>query len=689
MPTSARRRSTRTLTSSTWPASTTQPIHARAAGDPRMAMFDPHGTTILGVRRDGQVAMGGDGQVTLGNTVMKGNARKVRRLHDGKVLAGFAGGTADAFTLFERFEGKLQGVRRQPDARRDRARQGLAHRPLPAAARGAAAGRRRDQTLLVISGNGDVIEPDDGVMAHRLGRRLTRRPRRARCSTHTDARRARDRRAQRSAIAADICIYTNRNLITDRGMLESDRVYAPLTPTRDRRRSSTSYIVGQDDGQARRGHRAAQPLAPHAGRRGAARRDHAEEHPDDRADRRRQDRDRAAPGQARQRAVRQGRGHQVHRGGLRRPRRRVHRPRPGRGGREAGRARRRWTRCGSAPRTPPRSACSTRCCRGRARVGFDGRAGAAARWRHAAEASARCCARASSTTARSRSRSRADAGGRRDHGAAGHGGDAAAAAGRCSRTLRRAHAETAPAEGARGAQAARRRKRPPSSSTTEELKPQALRGAEQNGIVFIDEIDKIAGARRRPSAPTCRARACSATCCRSSRAAPSRPSTAWSRPTTSCSSPRAPSTCRKPSDLIPELQGRFPIRVELEALERRRLRAHPDRAGRLALPAVHRAARHRGRDARASTADGVRRDRRGRVSRSTSAPRTSARAALHTVMERLLEALSFEAPDRGGRASPWTRPTWTATWASSRATRTSAATSSDRPARRSPQRRCP
>src|SRR6202049_4392744 len=70
--------------------------------------FDPHGTTILAVRRNGAVAMGGDGQVTLGNTIMKANARKVRRLYNNKVLAGFAGGTADAFTLFERFEGKLE-----------------------------------------------------------------------------------------------------------------------------------------------------------------------------------------------------------------------------------------------------------------------------------------------------------------------------------------------------------------------------------------------------------------------------------------------------------------------------------------------------------------------------------------------------------------------------------------------------
>ena len=70
--------------------------------------FNPHGTTILGVRRNGAIALGGDGQVTLGNSVMKGNARKVRRLADDRVLAGFAGGTADAFTLFERFEGKLE-----------------------------------------------------------------------------------------------------------------------------------------------------------------------------------------------------------------------------------------------------------------------------------------------------------------------------------------------------------------------------------------------------------------------------------------------------------------------------------------------------------------------------------------------------------------------------------------------------
>src|ERR1700729_1732746 len=120
--------------------------------------FDPHGTTILAVRRNGAVAMGGDGQVTLGNTVMKGNARKVRRLSNGKVLAGFAGGTADAFTLFERFAGKLEKYGTLPRAAIELAKDWRADRYL----------RRLEalllvgdpQNLFIISGNGDVIEPE-------------------------------------------------------------------------------------------------------------------------------------------------------------------------------------------------------------------------------------------------------------------------------------------------------------------------------------------------------------------------------------------------------------------------------------------------------------------------------------------------------------------------------------------------
>src|SRR5688572_33473443 len=120
--------------------------------------FEPHGTTILSVRLRGSVAMGGDGQVTLGNTVVKGNARKVRRLNNDKVLAGFAGGTADAFTLFERFGGKLEKHGTLTRAAIEIAKDWRTDRFL-----------RRLEALLcvadaeksfVISGNGDVIEPE-------------------------------------------------------------------------------------------------------------------------------------------------------------------------------------------------------------------------------------------------------------------------------------------------------------------------------------------------------------------------------------------------------------------------------------------------------------------------------------------------------------------------------------------------
>ena len=123
-----------------------------------------HGTTILSVRRDDQVVIGGDGQVTLGDTIMKGNARKVRRLYQDRVVAGFAGGTADAFTLFERFEAKLErhqgnltraAVELAKDWRTDRMLRRL--EALLAVA---------DQSVsLIISGNGDVIEPEQGLIA--------------------------------------------------------------------------------------------------------------------------------------------------------------------------------------------------------------------------------------------------------------------------------------------------------------------------------------------------------------------------------------------------------------------------------------------------------------------------------------------------------------------------------------------
>ena len=170
--------------------------------------FDPHGTTILGVRRNGTVAVGGDGQVSLGNTVMKGNARKVRRLYNDKVLAGFAGGTADAFTLFERFEGKLEKYGNLTRAAIELAKDWRADRYL----------RRLEalllvgdpEKLLIISGNGDVIEPEADAAAIGSGGQFALAA--ARALLDATELGARDIVQRSLDIAADICIYTNHNL---------------------------------------------------------------------------------------------------------------------------------------------------------------------------------------------------------------------------------------------------------------------------------------------------------------------------------------------------------------------------------------------------------------------------------------------------------------------------------------------
>ena len=171
-------------------------------------MTELHGTTILSVRRNGVVAVGGDGQVSLGNTVMKSNARKVRRLYDGKVLAGFAGGTADAFTLFERFEAKLEQYGNLTRAAIELAKDWRTDRSL-----------RRLEALLcvadaknsfIVSGNGDVIEPEDDIMAVGSGGPYAQAAARALAqNTELDARAIVEKAL---GIAADICIYTNRNL---------------------------------------------------------------------------------------------------------------------------------------------------------------------------------------------------------------------------------------------------------------------------------------------------------------------------------------------------------------------------------------------------------------------------------------------------------------------------------------------
>ncbi|KTC90708.1 ATP-dependent protease subunit HslV [Fluoribacter dumoffii] len=168
-----------------------------------------HGTTILSVRRGNQVVIGGDGQVTLGNTVMKGNARKVRRLYKDQIIAGFAGGTADAFTLFERFESKLEmhqghlvraAVELAKDWRTDRMLRRLEAVLAVADAK----------SSLIITGNGDVIEPENSLIAIGSGGPFAQAA--ARALMENTELSAMEIVRKALLIAGDICIYTNNNL---------------------------------------------------------------------------------------------------------------------------------------------------------------------------------------------------------------------------------------------------------------------------------------------------------------------------------------------------------------------------------------------------------------------------------------------------------------------------------------------
>ncbi len=174
------------------------------------------GTTIVSVRRGGVVAIGGDGQVSVGNTVMKHNARKVRTLAEGQVLAGFAGGTADAFTLFERFEAKLQQYGNLTRAAIELAKDWRTDRML-----------RRLEALLcvadreqsfIVTGNGDVIEPQDDLMAIGSGGPYAQAAARALMdNTDLDAEQI-VRKAL--AIAGDICVYTNQHVTVEQLTIE-------------------------------------------------------------------------------------------------------------------------------------------------------------------------------------------------------------------------------------------------------------------------------------------------------------------------------------------------------------------------------------------------------------------------------------------------------------------------------------
>jgi ATP-dependent HslUV protease subunit HslV len=171
-----------------------------------------HGTTILAVRRDGKLAMGGDGQVTLGVTIVKAKARKIRKVADGSVLVGFAGATADAFTLFERFEGKVKehrgdlrraAVELAKDWRTDRVLRRLEAMLLVA--------DRKD--LLLISGTGDVVDPEEAVLGIGSGGSFAYAA--ARALLEATALSARQIVERSLAIAADICIYTNREIAVE------------------------------------------------------------------------------------------------------------------------------------------------------------------------------------------------------------------------------------------------------------------------------------------------------------------------------------------------------------------------------------------------------------------------------------------------------------------------------------------
>ncbi|MBM3392813.1 MAG: ATP-dependent protease subunit HslV [Betaproteobacteria bacterium] len=171
-----------------------------------------HGTTILSVRRGSTVALGGDGQVTLGNIVVKASARKVRRLYQDKILAGFAGGTADAFTLFERFEAKLEkhqgnllrsAVELAKDWRTDRILRRLE-------AMLAVADR---QSSLIITGNGDVLEPEHGIVAIGSGGPYAQAA--ARALLENTALSPEDIVKKSLTVAGDLCIYSNQNHVIE------------------------------------------------------------------------------------------------------------------------------------------------------------------------------------------------------------------------------------------------------------------------------------------------------------------------------------------------------------------------------------------------------------------------------------------------------------------------------------------
>ncbi len=180
---------------------------------PNQALPQFHATTIVGVKKDGQTVIAGDGQVSLGQTVMKGSARKVRRISRGDVVVGFAGATADAFTLFERLEAKLElhpgqlmraCVELAKDWRTDRYLRRLEAMMIVG----------DKDNLLIVTGNGDVLEPDDGIAAIGSGGNYALSA--ARALSEIDNLSAEEIARKSMKIAGDICVYTNHNIVIEK-----------------------------------------------------------------------------------------------------------------------------------------------------------------------------------------------------------------------------------------------------------------------------------------------------------------------------------------------------------------------------------------------------------------------------------------------------------------------------------------